>query len=464
MSFEVRVHQGRTFDPGVVASVLGEPALPAGEPDGPQAPFLTIDGRIHRPTSDYLRDLSYARPDTATTRRVASDLRGWLDYLCNDRGLQPHEDHRDPVFTATERDFASYYRLRQYGPEDKLLSGEGWTAAMGAIKRFYEYAQRTYYHPPPFEIREFNTRQGWRGTTLGRYRPRARRTSSAGLPISPAWAEQLLMGALRVDLNGFQDEYKGADRDHAIISFCLATGMRRHNLAYVTTYEVPRLSDLPITSTRVADYVTKNDAGGDALTFTHRLPAVHNYIAGHRAEVAALSPHRPDRPLHIVEAGAHYFQFRDPAGPDRLQIRTWTTANRELRSRLVNPDGTSPILFLDALSGGPLAYSSFQHVVSGAVAFVRARINPSFPAEFRLHDLRHTYAVHLTVAIYRNVVADALRRDARPADEWIVDHLTAAVGLVQYSLGHASESSTRLYVQAAHRFLNIPLEHFLGLP
>lgn len=62
---------------------------------------------------------------------------------------------------------------------------------MGAIKRFYEYAQRTYYHPPPFEIHEFNTPQGWRGT-LGRYRPRARRTSSAGLPISPAWAEQLI--------------------------------------------------------------------------------------------------------------------------------------------------------------------------------------------------------------------------------------------------------------------------------
>ncbi|HEU5269528.1 MAG TPA: hypothetical protein VFU36_06345, partial [Jatrophihabitans sp.] len=138
MPFEVRVHEGRAFDPEVVKKVLGEPALPAGEPDGPQAPFLTIDGRIHRPTSDYLRNLSYARPNPATTRRVASDLRGWLDHLCNDRGLHPHEDHRDPIFTATERDFASYYRLRQYGPEDRLLSGEGWTHASGAIKRFYE--------------------------------------------------------------------------------------------------------------------------------------------------------------------------------------------------------------------------------------------------------------------------------------------------------------------------------------
>lgn len=74
MLFEVRVHEGRAFDSDVVARVLGEPALPAGEPDGPWGPFLTIDGRIHRPISDFLRDLSYARPNPATTPPAADAL------------------------------------------------------------------------------------------------------------------------------------------------------------------------------------------------------------------------------------------------------------------------------------------------------------------------------------------------------------------------------------------------------
>ena len=41
-------------------------------------------------------------------------------------------------------------------------------------------------------------------------------------------------------------------------------------------------------------------------------------------------------------------------------------------------------------------------------------------------------------------------------------HIAAAVELVKYSLGHASEASTRLYIQAAHRFLEIPASEFVG--
>jgi hypothetical protein len=67
--------------------------------------------------------------------------------------------------------------------------------------------------------------------------------------------------------------YKGADRDHAILALGLGAGLRRNNRANVTIYEIPPTSALPIKTMRVPDHITKGDAGGDKLVFSHRLPA-----------------------------------------------------------------------------------------------------------------------------------------------------------------------------------------------
>jgi hypothetical protein len=119
-----------------------DPALPLDHTDRVLAPFITIDGRIHGPTSDYLRRYAMARPNPATARRIASDLAAWIDFLCNSCGLQPLDDHRDPTLVATEDDFARYYRQRQYGTDEQVLTSGGWGRAASAIKRFYEDAQR----------------------------------------------------------------------------------------------------------------------------------------------------------------------------------------------------------------------------------------------------------------------------------------------------------------------------------
>lgn len=448
----------------MVRRALGIDPLPIPAPQQSPEPFLTINGRIHRPTSDFLRTFARARAQADTARRYASDLRSWLDYLCNVRGYHPHEDHRDPVFEATEQDLAAYWRRRQYGEQAHRLSSDGWKNARKAIKRFYEHAQRAYFHPPPFNIRTFQSREGWRGTQIEGYAPRRQNIGSAGTPLTPAWADQLLLGALRLTLDGEQKSFSGSDRDHALISLALGTGMRRQNLVYVTTYEIPPVTELALTVTQVADLITKNGAGGDALTFTHRLPAVHGYMAGARCDDTSRQPYRPQRALRLVNADSRRFSFCDPSAeqPHFVHTRTWAEADAQLRRRLVNPDGTSPILFLNTLTGAPLAYSSAQHVVADAAAHVRQHINPDFPVDFRLHDLRHTYAVHLTVAIYRDVLRDTLRASARPSDSWVVDHIAQAVELTKTSLGHASGASTKLYVQTAHRFLGIPIEHFLG--
>lgn len=183
---KVSVHESKPFDPAVISRLLDDDPLPTRHDDDlPMAPFLTLGGRVHRPTSDFLRSYAGARAESGTARRYASDLKGWLDFLCNVRGYHPHEDYRDPVFLASEQDFAAYWRRRQYGPDEHRLSSEGWQNARKAIKRFYEHTQRAYYHPPPFEIRSFETRDGYRGTKVAGYEPRRRRTGSAGKPLTP---------------------------------------------------------------------------------------------------------------------------------------------------------------------------------------------------------------------------------------------------------------------------------------
>jgi integrase len=446
------------YDLGAVAAALGERPLELDLVDRVCSPFITINGRIHGLTSDFIRDYARSRPNIDTCRRLASDLAGWVNYLCNDCGLAPFEDARDPMFMATEDHFSRYYRLRQYGPTESLLTSEGWRRASSAIKRAYEYLLRRFQHRPPFDIVTVKYPNRYRGTTIAGYKPRRQSTGSSGTPLTPDFADRLLMGALRVDLLGRQDSYRGADRDHAILSLGLGAGLRRNNLANITTYEVPPESPMPLTTMSVADRITKGDAGGDVFVFSHRLAAVHDYMNGSRVELAAERRRTPPDALQILEANSVRVRYVDACG--EVFAKRWSILDDRTRRRLVDLDGSSPILFLNENTGAPLSWGSLRHASEGSKRFVVERIDADFPAGFRLHDLRHTYAVHLTIAIFQGVVARSV--SAEKHESWIVDRLAAAVDMVQLSLGHASEASTRLYIQTAHRFLDIDVERFIG--
>lgn len=459
----VRVVTEGPFTPSVITRLLGAQALPVPKRKGVAAPFITIDGRVHRPTSDYLRREAAGGATVTTLRRKATPLVDFLRFLVNEKGFHPHEDFRDPIFLATEEEFADFYFSRVF-PDDGTTQ-RSWKVTRTVMLALYDYCERVYHHHDrPFEVEIINTPRAGRVRRIRGYHARRTNIGSSGVPLTPQYADLLIMGALRVDLNGNQDAYSQADRDHAIISLPLACGVRRQNLAYVTHYEVPNVTAEDIGVTRVANMITKFGAGGDALTFNYRIVAVHDYINGQRADQVVGYQHRPDRPLQIVKANGYRFTYLDPNADDPTELHgmNWTDAGPEIRNRLIDPDGSSPILFLTD-AGSPLTYSGLQHVVKGAKNFVRERIDPKFPAEFRLHDLRHTYAVHMVVAVYRGIVSESLRaHSATTADNWVVDHLTQAVDLVSFSLGHASKASTKLYLQTAHRFLSIPAYEFTG--
>ena len=230
----------------------------------------------------------------------------------------------------------------------------------------------------------------------------------------------------------------------------LGSGLRRHNLANITTYEVPPLTALPLTTMRVADRITKGDAGGDSLVFTHRLgtfTATSTEPARTRARPAAtcLSARCTlSKPTQRRCAMRRMEQPARPGGPTSTQPvgAVWSTPTAR------------PLLFLNEYTGKPLTYSAFQHAVAGARDFVRDRIETGLPAE----PAPARPPTHLRGASHDGRSPGVLSEsvDAARRSDWTVDHIAAAVEMVKLSLGHASDQSTRLYVQTAHRFLTIP--------
>lgn len=477
---DVKVRRPRAIDTDVLARALGETPIELNRTDYVPAPWITIDERLHAPTSYFLWAHCRSSPHLDTAASIATDLARWVRFLVNDRHLPPHTDHRDPVLIATEDDFAAFYRAAQYpealddtdpdphrqpgrDPDNGSLSSGTWRGTRSSIKRLYEHLHRHYQLQPPFDIVDFtHWSSGRRGSRIAGYSPRRRATGSRGVPLDPHFAQVLLQAALRIDVNGRQHTYLGADRDHALLALALATGIRRNNLVNVTTYELPHPQPRrDFTVMRVADYITKNDAGGDAFVFTHYLPHVRDYLDGRRAALVTTQAYRPERPLQIESADGVGVHYTDPTRPlAGTRYRKWVKADDTFRRRLVDNDGSTPMAFLNEYKAEPLAYDSLKNIIKGAREFAHDHVEPAFPTAFRIHDTRHTYAVHLLMATYHGTIAKNLPQDR--SSEYVVDHLSAALELVKASLGHASEDSTRLYLATAHRFLDIPAEHFQG--
>jgi hypothetical protein len=234
--------------------------------------------------------------------------------------------------------------------------------------------------------------------------------------------------------------------------------MRHGTLADITTYEIPPPCTDPFTVIRVPDFITKGDAGGDALFFARRLPLIHAYIAGSRADLIADGPPcQPLRPIKIIAANAETWTTEQGG---KIVSHRWAETDSATRRRLVNPDGSTPLLFLNAYKPTPLSYDQVGAITSEARNWTRAHLNDDFPARLRTHDLRHTYATHLTICIFKQGLAPHVHPDA--FDAYTPHRIPDAVEMAKQSLGHASEASTRLYNQHAFKLLDIPLNEFLG--
>jgi hypothetical protein len=450
----VNVVPPRPIDHDLLGQMLGEPPLRVEHVDSPS---ILVDGRYHTAASHWLRRKHQRRPVMDTTVAHARRLAAWIEYLRVVRHRIDPAEHRSDVFAADEEDLLTYYRARQYD-QDTQVSSSTWQAQRSTLKQFHEFLRRSYNVPLPFDLERINLPDGRNVQAIAGLRPR-RRTGSRGTPITPGFADLLVQGAMRIDQDGRQHEVRTVDRDAALVSLGLAAGLRRETLTYISRYEIPALSSNDFTTIRVPDFITKNDAGGDAFVFSHRLTPVHHYLTGHRAELVEDGRlYRPTEPLQLTSADDDIWT----AIVDGKTVRRrWVETDAATRLRLVDLDGrSSPLAWLDPRTGDPVGYDTCGRITARARDWTREYLNPKFPASFRTHDLRHSYATHLTVCIFKQALAEFVVPSM--VDAYPPHRVGDAVEVAKMSLGHASDDSTKLYTRNAHKFLNIPLDEFLG--
>lgn len=444
-------------DVATLTELLGEAPLPVPTV---HTPVIFVDGRIHTAASAFLA--TRAAKARATQQATAESLAYWIHWLRTERGHVGPDEATSDVFAATEEDLHDYHADRQFRPGPWRVEATTWRRHLSALKQFHEYARQRYGLPLPFTLHDTYTASGHVVKSTG-LSPRVRRTS-AGTAIEPAWAQALIQGAWRMTADGDDLATDIAERDVALLSLCLGTGVRRRTAHVTTVHEIPpRRPNSALNKFLVADAITKNDAGGMALAFERRLQAVRDYIDGARRDHAELTRrhHQPTSPLVLVRANQTDWEAADADGV--LVHGRWAQTDEATRRRMLHEDGTSPVIFLSSDRGLPISYSNAGAILRAARSFVIDHVEPSFPAHFRLHDCRHTFAVHLVCAI----VLGRLRREFNGASitsAFATPLIQDAVHIAAASLGHADPSTTRLYLTSAtHQLMaGIPADHFVA--
>ncbi len=230
--------------------------------------------------------------------------------------------------------------------------------------------------------------------------------------------------------------------------------MRITPATHLTTYEVPSRSGGDFDWLHTPAAINKYGRAVRSAAFAPRLEAARVYMAGDRRVIADHGGgHAPADPLCIVEADGRAVTWRTPDG--MTVRRQWNDVDDKHRRRLVNANGSSPVLWLTQ-TGSPLSTRQAQHIVKEAVR-VASAANHTVPAEAHPHSLRHTYATFMVVMwLIRD---DGLYPSGRHRIRF---GLVDAVRHVQRELGHTDERTTHVYTGHVPELLGLDPDRIKG--
>lgn len=134
--------------------------------------------------------------------------------------------------------------------------------------------------------------------------------------------------------------------NQAIIGWMAGTPCRITQTLPITTYEIPTIdrSTGPFVPFHGPAATAKYKRAVESLGFTNRIARVPRYVNGERHFNVLGTRWEPDRPLRIVRAGAEKVTWHSNGLGE--STHRWDDVTAEQRRRLVNPDGTTPILFI----------------------------------------------------------------------------------------------------------------------
>lgn len=359
----------------------------------------------------------------------AERLVGWVRFL-DSRGRTVH--------TACEADYRAYESACRFPsvddhPDLTAVSSAWWRTTKSVIKQFHEWVAATFGSPLPFQIVDKRGRDG----SVVRGIADAGRLLQARpdvLPLLPDAVDAIVAAAARTTPSG--QERGQRRRDVGLIQWLVGTGMRITPTMCLTTYEVPPRSGGDFDWLHTAAAINKYGRAVRSAAFAHRVEAARVYMAGDRRVTAGHGVHKPVDPLQIVEVDVRTVTW---VTGDGVKVRRrWNDVDARHRRRLVDLDGSSPLLWLTQ-TGCPMSTRQAQHIVKEAVK-VASSADHAVPADAHPHSLRHTYATFMVVMW--------LRRDDSlyPSGQHRIQFgLIDAVRHVQRELGHVDERTTHVY-------------------
>ncbi len=427
-----------------LSSLLG---LEAPEVRRQTSPAIWTGSRLHNEATAWIEHRQALLRNDRSVSTNAERLVGWLRFL---------ETRAQTVHTAGEADYRAYearcrFPTRDEHPELTGVSSAWWRTTKSVIKQFHEWMAATYGTPLPFTIVDKRGRDG----VLTRGIPDAGRLLQArpeALPLMPDAVDSILVAAARPTPSG--KERGQRRRDVGLIQWLVGTGMRITPALHLTTFEVPPQSGGDFDWLHTPAAVNKYRRAVRSAAFAARLEPARVYMAGDRRVTAQHGRrHNPIDPLHIVAADARTVTWS--AGDGLGVRRQWNDVDIDHRLRLVNADGSSPLLWLTQ-TGAPMSTRQAQHIVKDAVKHASAACT-SVPLDAHPHSLRHTYATFMVVMW--------LRRDEAlyPSGQHRIQFgLVDAVRHVQRELGHTDERTTHIYTGHVPELLGVDPDRIKG--
>ena len=421
------------------------------------APSIMVSDRMHNEANRWLELRSEELRNQDTVWTLAKRLREWIEFLA---------DRDRTVHTASEVDYRAYEAAKRWPDDAATAVGDGWwTGTSSAIKIFHEWLREAYGTPLPFTLVKKRRPDG---TPIWGIAHAGRMTTgrSGAVPLGVDHANALVAATQRSTPSG--RDRANASRDRAFVELVLGTGIRIAPASLLTHYEFPSLGTLPLSHFKIPAQINKYKRGVQGYGFAYRLRAVEHYLKGERRLAVLNTQHDPstltqlqsaqDRsPLTVIEAGPDRVVYETLAG-QRFN-RAWDDVTAEVRLRLVDMDGTSPLIFVSS-TGRPLTIRSLRDIVSKAGHHAN-ELDRRFPQRVYPHMLRHTYGTHMAALWTKGLPdpdLDPEMRERFRGDYRVVD----AVRLVQTQLGHRDQKTTDIYTQHVELLLGEHVDRLLG--
>ncbi|GAA1959305.1 site-specific integrase [Catenulispora subtropica] len=410
--------------------------------------LLFEDEGVARPTvaaNRWLQELPISGvPSPKSWKSYAQAVRHWFEFL---------DERQVPVFgerAELRAVLAAFAEYRLAGPLAARWDGSTWNHNIKLVARFYNWAvDEGLCQAVPFTYvmgRRYSE-AGMMPTVRNAATVRRAKAHVTVKYLEDDYLRLFVRGLAGLDPDGEPDEFRGwhVGRNAAMGEFVASSGLRAQEFTYLLTYELPplpkRRSPIPVTFPLAAQ-ITKGKKPRATWVDYGPLAAMWQYVRLDRASIAERRPYRPDpalgEPLLVSEV--------DWEGGRVNGARvSWRSLNPAERMRLVDPNGSSPIVALQS-DGSP--FTDWGTVFRRTSRRIRQHYEPAFP-DVSPHTLRHTFAMARLDGLVKGYYQQAAKLVAdTDADAALALYLTKSDPLLVLRdlLGHSSVTTTEIYI------------------